>query len=89
MTKKNNERRKKVVPFNVILEAKAGIPEAIMAVVKHYESFINVLAQREIRCSDGSYRKTVDPDVRDELLIKLMQAIKAFKIYMNDHDVDI
>ena len=76
--KKINE--KGLLPFDVIIRAKANDHEAIMMIINHYESYLDMNAKRWFVEADGSLRYGYDRQMRDELMIKLIEAIFAFKI---------
>ena len=81
MTKpSDNQKEKGLLPFEVIASANEGNPEAIAAVMKHYESYMKEQAKRWFVKPNGESNYAVDYEIYDELMIKLMEAILSFKI---------
>lgn len=72
-----------LLPYEIIEAANKGNAEAILTVVQHYESYITEQAKRKMKDSFGNIYIGVDYEIRDELRLKLMKAIVAFKISLN------
>ena len=60
--------------------ATKGDPDAVKAVVKHYEGYISSLATRRLRDERGNTYYGIDEDIRDRLHSRLIKAILEFKI---------
>ena len=73
-----NERG--LLPYPVIIAATKGDPEAMMAVVQHYESNIAYLSMRKLRDERGNTYYDIDEDIRDRLRSRLMRAVLSFKV---------
>lgn len=69
-----------LLPFDIIVAANEGKPEAIGIVIKHYESYMLENAKRRFVKPNGESNYAVDQEIYDELLIKLIEAILSFKI---------
>ena len=63
-------RNKKLIPFETIEKAVAGEPEAIAAVLRHYEGRIKYLS---------TYRGHINDDIQDYLKASLMEALPKFR----------
>ncbi len=63
-------RNKKLIPFEPIEKAVAGEPEAIAAVLRHYEGRIKYLS---------TYRGHINDDIQDYLKASLMEALPKFR----------
>ena len=74
------ERERGLLPYSVITKAVQGDPEAMIAVVRHYESYISRLSTRKLRDECGGFYYGIDMDIRDRLRAKLMRAILAFNV---------
>jgi len=66
--------------FSVIAAASSGDVEAINAVLKHYQGYINTLATRELRDEYGNVYYGIDGELRRRLETKLITKILQFKI---------
>lgn len=80
MTMSNSQKERGSLPFEVIVAANAGDPQAVMKIVKHYEGFMMMHAKRLYMKPNGESGYAVDQEIYDELLIKLIEAILSFKI---------
>lgn len=69
-----------LLPYPVIIAATKGDPDAVKAVVKHYEGYIYSLATRRLRDERGNTYYGIDEDIRDRLHSRLIKAILEFKI---------
>lgn len=79
--KKNAEVRvKKLVPYNIIVEASAGDVVAINFVLKHYSGYIKKLSMRTFFDEYGQPHCYVDETLRRRLETKLITKILEFKI---------
>ena len=69
-----------LLPYPVIIAATKGDPEAMTAVVQHYESNIAYLYMRKLRDERGNTYYGIDEDIRDRLRSRLMRAVLSFKV---------
>lgn len=69
-----------LLPYPVIIAATKGNPEAMTAVVQHYESNIAYLSMRKLRDERGNTYYGIDEDIRDRLRSRLMRAVLSFKV---------
>lgn len=69
-----------LLPYSVIIAATKGDPEAMTAVVQHYESNIAYLSMRKLRDERGNTYYGIDEDIRDRLRSRLMRAVLSFKV---------
>ncbi len=69
-----------LLPYPVIIAATKGDPEAMTAVVQHYESNIAYLSMRKLRDERGNTYYGIDEDIRDRLRSRLMRAVLSFKV---------
>lgn len=67
-----------LLPYPVIIAATKGDPDAVKAVVKHYEGYISSLATRRLRDERGNTYYGIDEDIRDRLHSRLIKAILGF-----------
>lgn len=70
--------KNKLLPYAVIRAAAQGDPEAIAAVLRHYEGYIAKLSQRRLRDEAGNRYLCVDETLRQRLEIKLIAGILTF-----------
>ena len=66
--------------FETIRAAVAGEAWALEKVLACYDDEINRLATVEKRQPDGSMKAVVDEDMRQRLIVKLLEAIPQFPI---------
>lgn len=64
-----------LIPFETIVAAKAGDPEALYAVLKHFRGYINTRATREYYDESGSAYYGIDPELKQRLEIKVITRI--------------
>ena len=76
MSNKNSQNN--LIPYPVIVLAASGDVDAINAVLRHYESYINVLATRQLYDEDGTPHLCIDESLRRRLETKLITAILSF-----------
>ena len=67
-----------LLPYPVILLAASGDVDAINAVLKHYESYIAVLATRQLYDDFGNPYLCIDEGIKRRLETKLITAILNF-----------
>lgn len=81
MTEMSNDSKERgLLPFDVIVAANAGDPEAMMKVIKHYESFMLYQARRLFVKPNGETSFAVDQEILDELIIKCIEAVLSFEL---------
>lgn len=72
------QRRYKPLPYTIIQPATQGDPDAIAAVLRHYEGYIAKLSTRRLFDEDGNVYHSVDEAMRRRLEIKLIAGILSF-----------
>jgi hypothetical protein len=78
-TKRSNNDESGLLPYPVIIAATKGDPDAMKAVVQHYESSIARMSMRKLRDQSGNTYWGIDEDIRDRLRSKLMLAVLSFR----------
>lgn len=68
-----------LLPYPLIMAAAKGDPDAVKAVVQHYEGYISSLSIRKFRDERGNTYYGADDDIRDRLRTRLIKAILEFK----------
>lgn len=68
------------VPYPVIAAAANGDPDAINAILKHYDGYIAKLCTRTTVNADGSSQEYVDEDMRNRLKIRLITRTLRFHL---------
>ena len=77
----NNEQSERgLLPYQVIIAAAKGDPDAMRIVVHHYDSYIAFLSMRKFCDERGNTYFGMDEDKRDELRSRLIRAVLSFKI---------
>ena len=76
---KRTTPRYKLLPFATIQAATQGDPDAIAAVLHHYEGYIAKLSTRRLFDEYGNTYLCVDEALRRRLEIKLITGILAFQ----------
>ena len=81
MSKKNTHRRPryKLLPRDTIQAATQGEPDAVAAVLRHYEGYIAKLSTRCLFDEHGNTYLCVDEALRRRLDIKLISGLLEFK----------
>lgn len=64
-----------LVPYHVILAAKAGDSEALEIILKHYDSLITKYATRPVRDEYGNAYEIVDRDMKLRIAADLVYQI--------------
>lgn len=64
-----------LVPYHVILAAKAGDSEALEIVIKHYDPLITKYATRSARDEYGNTYEVVDNDMKMRIVADLVYQI--------------
>ena len=72
--------RYKLLPYATIQAATQGDPDAIAAVLRHYEGYIAKLSTRRLFDEMGNVYLCVDETMRRRLEIKLIAGILTFKV---------
>ena len=62
-------------PFQMILAAKSGDPDALSAIVQHYSPYIASLSKRPFYDELGNRYEFVDEDIRQQIENRLMLQI--------------
>lgn len=79
MNKNRNKPRSRLLPYDTIRAASKGDPDAVSAVLRHYESYIARLSMRRLFDESGNTYLCVDETMRHRLEIKLIAGILAFR----------
>ncbi len=68
--------------FNMqtIRAAVAGEQWATEKVITHYADYINELATVEVRQPDGSIKKVLDEDIKQQITLKLLEELPNFPL---------
>lgn len=64
-----------LLPFETIVAAKAGDPDALLAVLKHFRGYINARATRGFYDENGLAYSGIDPELKQRLEIKVVTRI--------------
>ena len=64
----------------IILDALDGSEDALLAVLKFYDKYINSFAYDEYVDEQGNPRVRFDPDTKQQLQEKLLKALRKFDI---------
>lgn len=68
-----------LLPYPVIVAATKGDPDAMKAVLRHYEGQIAALSIRKLRDERGNTYFGVDRDIYDRLRARLIKAVLEFQ----------
>ena len=68
----------KLLPYKTIYEATQGNSEAILCVLKHFESYIITLSKRKKITQNGVSYWQFDEDIKRELEIELITKLSRF-----------
>jgi len=68
-----------ILPLSTITAASHGYPDAIRAVMKHYEGYILALSVVRLYTEDGTPYIFVDDTLRRELELRLITKVVGFK----------
>ena len=79
MNKNRNKPRSRLLPYATIRAASEGDPDAVSAVLQHYEGYIARLSTRRLFDENGNSYLCVDETMRRRLEIKLIAGILAFR----------
>ena len=75
-----SKRKKKLVPFETIVLATQGDPQALEQVIRHYRPYILSLCRREYIAENGNVSIVCDNELKLRLEAKLMAKILLFDI---------
>ena len=79
MMKNSDFDERGLLTYPLIAAARTGDPEAINAVLLHYEGQMAVLSTRKLRDERGNTYYGIDRDIYDRLRSRLIRAILEFK----------
>lgn len=79
MNKTHNKPRSRLLPYDTIRAASKGDPDAVSAVLRHYEGYIARLSMRRLFDENGNTYLCVDETMQHRLEIKLIAGILAFR----------
>ena len=63
-----------------IHEAVSGDQQAIEKVLSYYADLIDLYSTVETRSKDGGTKRYVDPDLRQHIVMKLLEALPTFPV---------
>ena len=63
-------KKYKLLPYEIIEKAAAGVPEAVSAVIQHYIGYIKYLSY---------FQGNINDDIQDHLKACLMEALSKFR----------
>ena len=63
-------RKYKLLPYEIIIRAAAGEPEAVSTVIQHYTGYIKYLSY---------FQGSINDDIQDYLKACLMEALPKFR----------
>ena len=63
-------RKYKLLPYEIIIRAAAGEPEAVSTVIQHYTGYIKYLSY---------FQGSINDDIQDCLKAQLMEALPKFR----------
>ncbi len=71
----------KVFPDDkTIRDAISGDQQAVEKLLSHYADVIDSYATVEVHNQDGTTRQYVDPDLRQHLVMKLLEELQSFPV---------
>ena len=79
MSKHSKKPHSRLLPYNTIRAASGGDPDAMNAVLRHYEGYIARLSMRRLFDENGNTYLCVDEGMRRRLEIKLIAGVLAFR----------
>ena len=68
------------LPFQIIKAAVSGNPSAIMKVLQNFDGFMTYMSKRKYRIYGEGEIYLPDPELKDELIIRLIEAVMEFKL---------
>lgn len=75
----NSKPHSRLLPYDTIRAASEGDPDAVNAVLRHYEGYITRLSMRQLHDEYGNTYLCVDEAMRRRLELKLITGILAFQ----------
>ncbi len=69
-----------LVDFETIKAAVAGEEWAVQKVVEHFSDYIDSQCTVDVEQPDGSIKQEIDEDMRQQVILKLIEAIPHFPI---------
>jgi hypothetical protein len=79
MAQKKNRKKRKMLPYAVIVAASSGDVKAINTVLDYYKGYIIALSARQMRDINGKPCLVVDEELRRTLETKLITKILTFR----------
>lgn len=79
MNKNRSKPHSRLLPYDTIRAASEGDPDAVNAVLRHYEGYIARLSMRRLFDENGNTYLFVDETMRRRLEIKLIAGILVFR----------
>ena len=74
-----NEKRKALLPYEIIVAATEGNIDAINTVLNHYRAYITILSMRYLYDEFGNKYEYVDEEKRQMLEIQMITGILHFR----------
>jgi len=68
-------KNRKLIPYEVILAAKHGTPDAMRQILLHYDRYINSCSQRVLFDEYGNQFAFLDEEIKNRIQAKLMYQI--------------
>lgn len=78
--RKMRGKRMENLDVETIRAAVNGEKEALMKVLEYYGPYIEEQAMIEVQQPDGSIRKELDEDLKESLIVALLEAIPEFEL---------
>lgn len=75
-----NFDKEHLLPFPTIEAATQGDTEALCAILKHYDGYINALCTRLLKDEAGNTYHYVDEEMKHQLQVRLITRTLAFKL---------
>lgn len=72
------DKEKELLDYETIMGAVAGEPASTEKVIAYYSDYIEELSTIEVKQEDGSVKKVVDEDLRQSIILKLLEEIPKF-----------
>ena len=77
---RDHKNEQGLLPYEVIRKAKTGDPESVKIVVRHFDWYMSSCSIRPYRVYENSYVYLPDQEIKDELIVRLLEAITKFKM---------
>ena len=68
------------LPLQIIKAAVSGNPSAIMKVLQNFDGFMTYMSKRKYRIYGEGEIYLPDPELKDELIIRLIDVVMQFKL---------